>query len=208
MQYECSQSSAAAGLERCGNRQKRELATPSSKSPASSIPVIRTIMRAYMRECIDVTRCFQPIPIFLRYLFSDCSSTQQQDHGDSTKPTHHVIVWTWSPLRSLADRVRHCKGLYPRENPNSFHSSLHSETWKSRWKRRRNRGRTVSCIPCVQRSVMTSCRISGTTVCLGLSAYSYSLYRKAPVKKTGDRRFDLAMCIGFGLLGLYRGFIY
>ena len=55
---------------------------------------------------------------------------------------------------------------------------------------------------------MTSCRISGTTVCLGLSAYSYSLYRKAPVKKTGDRRFDLAMCIGFGLLGLYRGFIY
>lgn len=69
-------------------------------------------------------------------------------------------------------------------------------------------GRTVSCIPCVHRGVMTSCRISGTTVCLGLSAYSYSLYRRAPVKKTGDRRFDLAMCIGFGLLGLYRGFIY
>ena len=124
MQYEYSPSSAAAGLERCGNRQKRELATPSSKSPASSISVIRTITRAYMRERIDVTRCFQPIPIFLRYLFSDCSSTQQQDHGDSTKPTHHVIVWTWSPLHSLADRVRHCKGLYPRENPNSFHSSL------------------------------------------------------------------------------------
>lgn len=208
MKYECSPSSAAARLERCGNRQKRELETPSSNSPASSISVIRTIMRAYMRERIDVTSCFQPIPIFLRYLLSDCSSTQQQDHGDSTKPTHHVIVWTWSPLHSLAGMERNCKGSYPRGNPESFHSSHHSETWNSRRKRRRNRGRTVSCIPCVQRSVMTSCRISGTAVCLGLSAYSYSLYRKAPVKKTGDRRFDLAMCIGFGLLGLYRGFIY
>ena len=56
--------------------------------------------------------------------------------------------------------------------------------------------------------VSCSCRISGTAVCWGVSAYSYWLYRKAPPKKTGDRRFDLAMCIGFGLLGLYRGFIY
>lgn len=56
--------------------------------------------------------------------------------------------------------------------------------------------------------VICRCRISGTAVGLGLSGYSYWLYRRTPPNKTGDRRLDLAMCIGFGLLGLYRGFIY
>ena len=57
-------------------------------------------------------------------------------------------------------------------------------------------------------SVICRCRISGTAVGLGLSGYSYWLYRRTPPNKTGDRRLDLAMCVCFGLLGLYRGFIY
>ena len=53
-----------------------------------------------------------------------------------------------------------------------------------------------------------SCRVSGCATCLGISAYTYNIYRKTPLTKVGDRRFSLVMSLGFAALGVYRAFLY
>ena len=55
---------------------------------------------------------------------------------------------------------------------------------------------------------MCSCRVSGSGVCLGIAAYTYSIYRKTPLTKVGDRRFSLIMSLGFAALGIYRALLY
>lgn len=57
-------------------------------------------------------------------------------------------------------------------------------------------------------SLKRSCRISGSATCLGIAAYTYSIYRKTPITKVGDRRFSFIMSLGFAALGIYRGLIY
>ena len=52
------------------------------------------------------------------------------------------------------------------------------------------------------------CRILGSGTCFGISIYAYTLFRKAPLTKVGDRRFDAALCLLFAALGVYRAVLY
>ena len=54
----------------------------------------------------------------------------------------------------------------------------------------------------------SSCRILGSGTCFGISAYALYLYRRTPITKLGDRRFDAALCLFFAALGAYRAFLY
>ena len=53
-----------------------------------------------------------------------------------------------------------------------------------------------------------SCKIWGSGICFGCSAYVFYHYKKMPIAKVADRRFSLVICALFAGLGIYNSIAY